>query len=96
MNRPPQPADWWWKSHKVSCGGIYTKISGPETGSGRDKLSAVDRKANVDVKHSVSTDDYFKSLGAGRRLGGEVPAKLTEGLRADKKKAQDIIDLTLD
>ncbi|KAI9217084.1 SprT-like family-domain-containing protein [Blastocladiella britannica] len=30
MNRPPQPADSWWQRHLASCGGTYTKISGPE------------------------------------------------------------------
>lgn len=30
MNRPPQKADRWWSQHESSCGGVYTKISGPE------------------------------------------------------------------
>ncbi|KAL7753505.1 hypothetical protein RI367_001280 [Sorochytrium milnesiophthora] len=30
MNRPPQPADSWWKQHQQTCGGTYTKVDGPE------------------------------------------------------------------
>jgi hypothetical protein len=30
MNRPPQPADTWYKEHQSTCGGSYTKVSSPE------------------------------------------------------------------
>lgn len=29
MNRPPQLADWWWKDHLNTCGGTFSKVSGP-------------------------------------------------------------------
>jgi hypothetical protein len=95
MNRPPQPADWWWRSHKMSCGGTYTKISGPDSNCEKDQPRE-DRKAGVGVRPCVSISSYFKRLGAGRRLGGDGLAEMTERPSADKKKAQDIIDLTLD
>lgn len=28
VNRPPQPADWWWAQHQRSCGGTYAKVAG--------------------------------------------------------------------
>ncbi|PJF18932.1 hypothetical protein PSACC_01257 [Paramicrosporidium saccamoebae] len=31
MNRPPQPADRWWREHQKSCGGSFVKIAGPES-----------------------------------------------------------------
>lgn len=30
MNRRPQPADSWFKEHQRTCGGHFTKISGPD------------------------------------------------------------------
>lgn len=29
MNRKPSPADYWWKQHESSCGGVFVKISEP-------------------------------------------------------------------
>ena len=26
INRPPQPADWWWSRHQRDCGGTYIKV----------------------------------------------------------------------
>jgi hypothetical protein len=29
MNRAPQPADFWFNEHRRTCGGDFTKLSGP-------------------------------------------------------------------
>jgi hypothetical protein len=31
MNRKPQPADSWWKTHQSTCNGKFIKVSEPET-----------------------------------------------------------------
>jgi transcription elongation factor Elf1 len=83
MNRPPQPADYWWKSHAEKCGGTYTKIDGPEMHLENSKGSASsgtnDGKGKKRIKKEKEgkgkqrrIDDVFtplKSNDEGRSLG---------------------------
>ncbi len=44
MNRPPQPADSWWPTHKASCSGQFIKVDEPKTGktkTGKTEESSV-------------------------------------------------------
>jgi hypothetical protein len=43
MNRPPQPADKWWKEHQMTCGGLFTKISEPEKKEKKSKQGNLDQ-----------------------------------------------------
>jgi hypothetical protein len=58
MNRPPQPADYWWSRHQQQCGGTYTKISEPEKKptSKKGKEPSLNKFFKRDI--STSEDDY--------------------------------------
>ncbi|CAM0136795.1 unnamed protein product [Umbelopsis sp. WA50703] len=63
MNRPPQPADYWWSRHQQQCGGTYTKISEPEKKPTSKKGKERERNQpslNKFFKRDISTseDDY--------------------------------------
>lgn len=60
MNRPPQPADWWFANHQRTCGGIYVKVSEPLV-----------EKKSPKKRAGPPENPYFKKLGKGRKLGGE-------------------------
>lgn len=54
MNRKPQPADSWWKSHQASCNGTFIKVSEPE------KVKSGEFKAE---KSLASSNASFKGKG---------------------------------
>lgn len=54
MNRKPQPADSWWKSHQASCNGTFIKVSEPE------KLKSSEVQSE---KSLASSNSSFKGKG---------------------------------
>ena len=61
MNRPPQPADSWWKQHESRCGGSFTKISEPEPV--KKEKSAKKQKEKKEVKREKgqkTLEEVFK------------------------------------
>ena len=58
MNRPPQPADNWWKQHQQSCGGTFHKISEPP--SGKPTVRSADKmqtgRTNRDIREFCPTN----------------------------------------
>lgn len=95
MNRPPQPADNWWKQHLASCGGVYTKISEPVKPERKKKAVAGAKKEN-NSKHGCI--DGFLIPG---KVLGMMPAERA-GLKSPhnppiKEEVKvEIIDLTSD
>lgn len=101
MNRPPQPADWWWNNHRMSCGGTYIKVSEPVS---EGKASPRKGTKGSPTKAGSMTD-YFKSLGRGNKLGGTGPRVFgpvfsesdfddPTTASTNKEPPRDIIDLT--
>ncbi|KAG9287951.1 hypothetical protein G9A89_017546 [Geosiphon pyriformis] len=68
MNRPPQPADRWWHSHQVNCGGIFNKIAEPikEEKKRKSKINE-DNKQNEEMKKSGSKTLAYKRQRKGNR-----------------------------
>lgn len=53
MNRPPQPADYWWSRHQQQCGGTYTKIAEPEK-------KPTSKKGKERERSQTSLNKFFK------------------------------------
>lgn len=56
MNRRPQPADAWYKEHQRTCGGTFTKISGP------DEPPKGKKKSKRESGTGKSIEDYFREM----------------------------------
>ncbi|KAK8813119.1 hypothetical protein WA158_002711 [Blastocystis sp. Blastoise] len=60
MNRPPQPADWWFANHQKTCGGTFHKISEPKKVNKTDKTTKKNVKA-IDIRSLFIDDTNIKS-----------------------------------
>lgn len=75
MNRKPQAADSWWKSHQSSCNGTFIKVSEPERIQEKIKVGGdqVEKRSNISI---------FKGKGKGRTWSeaqrSESSSKITE------------------
>lgn len=58
INRPPQPADWWFNQHSLECGGEFIKISG-EVKLGKVKSTKIGKNSLKHVKNIRSIREYF-------------------------------------
>jgi len=66
MNRKPQPADSWWRTHQASCNGSFIKISGPEL---KDQTS-------LPSENNKNSKDLASFKGKGRTWS-EIPPSST-------------------
>jgi len=80
MNRPPQPADWWFVGHQRSCGGTYIKVDGPPAAT--KKVSSAPTKLTKGTLSSPQKEisSYFKKLGKGNKLGGDEAGQMKSPL----------------
>lgn len=69
MNRPPQPADWWFNKHQATCGGTFVKVSEPPVkkmeggGKGKRKKRDVPKSAApVQASPSQNLHNYFSPV----------------------------------
>ncbi|KAK6621303.1 hypothetical protein RUM43_011609 [Polyplax serrata] len=62
MNRPPGPADTWWKQHKLQCNGTFIKISEPD----KPKRQTAKIKKQKGTSKFKDIRDLFQSQTVGR------------------------------
>ncbi|KAI9193610.1 SprT-like family-domain-containing protein [Polychytrium aggregatum] len=100
MNRPPQPADRWWADHQMSCGGEYSKISGPEDTNkparptSRRKPATGDRMSLVKTSASPYADSQ-DDPGCGLAPGGKR-RKVDDARESDSQSGKASVQATLD
>lgn len=58
MNRPPQPADRWWKAHQQTCGGKYERISPTDEEIQKEKEEK--KKKKKEEKKREDKENYKK------------------------------------
>lgn len=61
MNRPPQPADFWFKEHQSTCGGTFIKLAGDEPGASGSSGSGRKRPKKSDVQGSLTSSSSVKN-----------------------------------
>ena len=93
MNRKPQAADSWWKSHQAACNGTFIKVSEPEI---TKKEKADEDK--LDKRPNLSNLSNFKGIGKGKgrtwseTQKSESSPKITEFFKKSVKSESEKVE----
>lgn len=92
MNRKPQPADSWWKTHQATCNGTFIKVSEPET---TNKKETKAEEAGQTGKQSLPAAFKGKGRTWSESLASESTPKITEFFKKPTTTSESKKELTL-
>ena len=82
MNRKPQPADSWWKTHQATCNGTFIKVSEPEI-CNKEMKSEEKQAASVFKGNGRTWSESFESES--------TPSKITDFFKKPTNKKVEMI-----
>uniref|UniRef100_A0AC35TN42 SprT-like domain-containing protein n=1 Tax=Rhabditophanes sp. KR3021 TaxID=114890 RepID=A0AC35TN42_9BILA len=80
MNRSPGPSDKWYETHRINCGGTFSKVKEPEEFTRKNKEKEKKLEANQSKKREVEQSKNKLEIVGGVLMKKEVKPKI-------KKKA---------
>jgi hypothetical protein len=78
MNRKPQSADSWWKTHQSTCNGTFIKVSEPETIKKEKETKAEDGQVGKQSHSYTSFKGKGRTWSESLASASESTPKITE------------------